>query len=70
MEAIRQAVEHNPMSNSYCCLLQFVALFLGYFGRFDPFYRCLVYFSVLHDPFGQFKELSSLERTASRSSCH
>jgi hypothetical protein len=35
--------------------LHFVALFLGRVGRFDPSDRCLVYFSVLHDPFGQFK---------------
>jgi len=37
-------------------LLQFVALFLGHFGRFALSDRCLVYFSVLHDPFGQFNE--------------
>jgi hypothetical protein len=35
--------------------LHFVALFLGRVGRFDPSDRSLVYFSVLHDPFGQFK---------------
>ena len=33
-----------------CC--RFVALFLGRFGPSDLTDRCLVYFSVLHDPFG------------------
>jgi hypothetical protein len=70
MEAIRQAAEHNPLIKLNRCPLQFVALFLGRFGRFDLSDRCLVYFSVLHDPLGQFKELSSSERTASRGSRH
>jgi hypothetical protein len=42
MEAIRQAVEYNPMSNFIACLLLFVALFLGHFGRFDLSDRCLL----------------------------
>ena len=36
--------------------MQFVALFLGRFGPFGLFDRCLVSFSLVHDPFGQFKE--------------
>jgi hypothetical protein len=35
MEAIQQAAEHNPMSNFILCLLLFVALLPGHFGRFD-----------------------------------
>jgi hypothetical protein len=44
--------------------LLFVALFLDHFGRFGLSDLCSVYFSVLHDPFGQFNELSSSERPA------
>jgi hypothetical protein len=42
------------------CLLLFVALFLGRFGRFDLSDRCSVYFSVLHYPFGQFRDEQTL----------
>jgi hypothetical protein len=38
----------------------FVALFLATFGRFDPSDRCLVYFSVLHDLVGRFKDQQTL----------
>jgi hypothetical protein len=38
----------------------FVALFLVTFGRFNPSDRCSVYFSVLHDLFGRFRDHQTL----------
>ena len=45
-----------PLFVAICCS------FLGHFGPFDLSDRCLVYFSVIHDPFGQYDRLSSPER--------
>ena len=45
---------------SFWYQLLFVAVFLAASGRFDPSDRCLVYFSVLHDLCGRFRDQQTL----------